>query len=189
MTQDDDWSDLSKAWTAPGPEAEIDTATIADVKRRDALSRLNFGLELLVSAAATVFLIWAIAAQVMTGLSAIATFGFIAFATVMTLWSRRRAPDLDVDTPAGALKTAVAQARSGQRWAWSGLAICAAAAIFLAIAAGSLSHVPASFLTVLGAGAAFILVWIVTYALHIRSSGRRLSAYTKALAALETESE
>ncbi len=185
MTAPDDWSDLAQAWTEepqrpPRPDADL----IRAVRRRDRIARLNFVAELAGGAVVMGVVIWAVAVRHMPWPPALAAGIFIAFALVITLWSRRGGSELLTDTPQAALRSALEQAARGRRWAWAGVAISVAGLIFVATIA--LLAPPESDRRVapILIGAMVLLGCIAGYGAHARRCRRRIAAHEAALRAL-----
>lgn len=186
----DDWSDLTQTWTAPAAdEPALDLGLIRDLQKRDRLARLNFASEIAGGVAVIGVVAWSTWAKGLPWSVAFVALGFVAFALAMTLWSRRGDPGLLTDTPQAALKSAIAQARSGYRWAWAGVAISGAAMMFLVsvtlLLPGKLGT-DARFLA--GAGGALVIC-VGFYLRHAKRSRQRMKAHATALAALSDEVE
>lgn len=178
----DDWSDLSKTWAEPEADAPpLDTAFVRALIRRDRLARINFFMEASGAVVVGGVIVWAVVAQNLPWAIAAAAGGFALFALAMTIWSRRGDPGLLVDTPDAALRSALAQARIGLRWAWAGVAICGAGLVFLAVMAiDSPDAVKA-----VAIGGLLILAAVPFYLRHARRCRQRIAAHEAALAALE----
>jgi hypothetical protein len=131
----DDWSDLSQAWTEPTPDdaeaARADAAFIRSLRRRDLLARINYALELLGGVAVVAVVMWVAFRTDLPWPIVAAALAFVALGMGLTVWSRRGDPGVLTGTPRAVLRSAVAQARTGERWAWAGLAISLAAGGFL----------------------------------------------------------
>lgn len=189
--QNEEWLELSRMWVevgADGPEEAVNAELVATIRRRALLARLNAVGEILVCVVAIGILVWAVAVHQLTGLPVIAAFAFILSAIAMSIWSRWQKPDFLMETQGQALRTAAAQARSGQRWAWAGLAVCAAGSIYMAVFLLQMTSAKGQTLMAVGAaGTAFVLVWICLCVRHARTSSQRLRAYLEAIEALESE--
>lgn len=186
MTQPpNDWSHLSDAWTDGAADAPpLDAAFIRRLRWRDRLARWNFIAEIAGGLVVVAIVGWATAARGLPWPMLAAALGFAAFALAMTVWSRRGDPGLLLDTPEAALQSAIAQARSGLRWAWAGLAISLAAGLFLAVtlavSPGGVGGSPGLLTVMLG----FLLACVGFYLNHARRCRRRMAAHEQALAAL-----
>lgn len=181
---DDEWADLSAAWTRPRPDqTRWDAALVRTVERRAALAKLNFAFEIAGALVVTAVMIWALNRGLAPSVAACA-FVFALFAVLMTLWSRRGDPGLLTDTPEAVLMSAIGQARIGYRWALSGIAISLAGMAFI-IAMVQLepsdAHPKGSLLT---ASLGVLIICIGFYARHALRSRRRLKAHQDALEAL-----
>lgn len=193
MTHGDDWSDLAGAWTAAdvaeAPTAAADLAGLARrLRRRDRLARLNFLAECAACLSAAGVGAWLLvrggAGDTALGLGAIL---FAGFGLAVAVWARAGARRPQTGTPAEALDSALAQARSGLRWAWSGLAITGAAVVFLGLVEwvslrlGHAGH--AAPITVIAL--ALLAGLGVFYVLRIRRCRRRIQAWRAALDELD----
>ncbi|KAK0332594.1 hypothetical protein LTR94_024204 [Friedmanniomyces endolithicus] len=181
---DDEWADLSAAWTRPRPDqTRWDAALVRTVERRAALAKLNFAFEIAGALVVAAVMIWALNRGLAPSVAACA-FVFALFAVLMTLWSRRGDPGLLTDTPEAVLMSAIGQARIGYRWALSGIAISLAGMAFI-IAMVQLepsdAHPKGSLLT---ASLGVLIICIGFYARHALRSRRRLKAHQDALEAL-----
>ncbi|MBX9615378.1 MAG: hypothetical protein K2X25_07255 [Caulobacteraceae bacterium] len=181
---ENDWTDLTEAWTGSSdPHPPLDAGLIRSLRRRDRLARINFVFEM----AAGVFVLAAMGWVLWRGgpLPAVAAAGaFALFALAMTLWSRRGDPGLLTETPEAVLRSALGQARTGFRWAVAGIAISLAAMLFVTIMMLVLTpaRVP-SAAVLFGTGLA-LLVCIGFYLRHARRCRRRMAAHQAALDAL-----
>lgn len=178
----DDWDDLAAAWTAPQTEMVADPALTRAVRRRARLGRANFLLEVGGSVAAGVIGVWAALRNGAPGV-ALAVVLFAGFALTMTLWARRGLPPEAADSPAGALRAAVAQARSGLRWARAGQAVGLAALLFVAVVAANQGVAVGDPLIVFAV--VFVLAAVALHERHARRCRARLSRHAAALAELE----
>ena len=178
----DDWSDLSKTWAEPQADAPpLDTAFVKALIRRDRLARTNYLLETSGAAVVAAVVVWAAIAQDLPLVVAAAAGGFALFALVVTIWSRRGDPGLLLDTPEAALRSALAQARIGLRWAWAGIAISLAAIVFLLV----MALVSRDVIWAVVIGGLAIMAAVAFYLRHARNCRRRIAAHEAALAALE----
>ena len=188
MTQPhDDWSDLSKAWTEPTPQdaeaARADAVFIRALHRRDRLARINYGLELLGGVAVVAVIVWVALRTALPWPVLVAAFGFVGLGMGMTIWSRRGDPGVLTGTPEDVLRSAVAQARIGERWAWAGLVISLAAAGFLFLMS---RYEPdgASARAVYPTFSVFLLLCMGGYLVHAWRSRRRRRGHEATLRAL-----
>lgn len=183
---DDDWTDLTQAWTeTPDPEPRLDAGFIRSLRRRDRLARLNFWLEMGGGVVVLGALGWATYRGI--PLPAVAAgAAFVLFALALTLWSRRGHPGLLTETPQAVLRSALGQARTGYRWALSGVAISVAAMIFQGVILTTVD--PARHIgAVTAAVFAFLLICIGYYLRHARRCRHRMAAHRAALEALEVD--
>ncbi|AYV48481.1 hypothetical protein CFHF_20395 [Caulobacter flavus] len=182
---EDDWTALARAWTDPAAaEPGIDPAQIRALRRRDRLARLNFAAEMAGVPLVLGIVAWAVIERDLPWTAALACAAFALFAGAMTLWSRRGDPGILLDTPQTVVRTALAQARTGLRWAQAGIWTCAAGAAFLAVL-GSLSGRWRADWPLLCAGAVFLAASLMLYLDHARRCRRRIAAHEAALAALQ----
>lgn len=188
MTRSDDWSDLSLTWADPAADelsaVRADAALIRSVRRRDLLARLNFASELLGCGVVIAVVVWASIRTDLPWPVNVAAFAFIAFGMGLTLWSRRGDPGVLTETPEAVLRSAIAQARTGERWAAAGVANSIAAFAFLGVmqmlvppSHDSLEGIPVFVV--------FLLACIAACIAHARRCRRRKRAHEAALAALE----
>lgn len=181
----DDWEALAQAWTDPAAgEAAIDPAQIRALRRRDRLARLNFAAEMLSIPLVLGVVAWAVVARDLPWPAALACVILTLFAGAMTLWSRRGHPGLLLDTPQTVVRTALAQARTGLRWAIGGAWTCAAGAVFLALM-GGLSGNWRTEWSMLAGGVLFLAAMLALYINHARRCRRRIAGHEAALAALQ----
>jgi hypothetical protein len=182
---EEDWADLAQAWTDPAAaEPAIDPAQIRALSRRDRLARLNFAAELAGVPLVLGLVAWAVVKRDLPWPAAVTCVAFTLFAGAMTLWSRRGDPGLLLDTPETVVRTALAQARTGLRWAQSGVLTCVAGAVFV----GSMGFFPGKWRTewpLMAGGIAFLGACLMLYLGHARRCRRRIAAHEAALAALE----
>jgi hypothetical protein len=187
-TLPDDWTDLTEAWTgAPQDEHPLDAGLVRALRRRDRLAHLNFVAEI----GGGVLVLGAMGWAMARGLplpAASAALAFVLFALGMTLWSRRGDPGLLTDTPEAVLRSALGQARTGYRWALSGVAISLAAMIFLIVMMTSVQPGPGPTGSVIAGVSILLVVCIGFYLRHARQCRRRMAAHQAALDAL-TDSE
>ena len=182
----DDWTELSHAWAQPQPdEPPLDAGFIHALKRRDRLARLNFYAEAGGAVVAAAVVGWAALRNQLPWTVSAAAVGFCLFALIATIWTRRGDPGLLLDTPEAALNSALAQARTGLRWAWAGMAICLAAVLFLGAMAAAAGDRLERMGPYVAAGAIFILACVPFYWRHARRCRRRMAAHQAALDALE----
>lgn len=189
MTQPhDDWSDLSQAWTTPSADdaerTRADAAFIRSLQRRDRLARLNFIGEILGGVVVAGVVVWTAMRNDLPLSVTLAAFGFIVFGLAVTLWSRRGDPGVMTRTPQAVLRSAIAQARMGERWGIAGIGMSLAAFVFMAVIANTDSgggKVPWLYPVFIG----FLGVCIVAYGLHALRCRRRRARHEAALAALE----
>ncbi|MBA4808729.1 hypothetical protein [Brevundimonas sp.] len=182
---DDDWTDLTQAWTeTPDDGPRLDAGFIRAVRRRDRLARINFIAEL----AGGLMVIAAMGWGLHRGLplpAALAALAFGAFALGVTLWSRRGDPGLLTDTPQAVLRSAIGQARIGRRWALAGVATSLAGAVFLAIMLTMTDTAAPRTAPVFAGGFVFLWICIGFYLRHARRCRRRMAAHQAALDALD----
>lgn len=188
---DEDWSDLTQAWTEPTPnEAEgsrADAAFIRALRRRDLLARINYGLELLGGVAVVGVVTWVAVRTPLPWPVLAAAYGFVVLGVGLTVWSRRGDPGVLTGTPEEVLRSALAQARTGERWAWAGLVISLAASAFLFL----MSRFDPSGPETRGLYPAFsvlLLLCIGGYLIHARRCRQRRRAHAATLLALIDES-
>ena len=182
----DDWTELSQAWAQPKPnEPPLDAGFIRALKRRDRLARLNFNAEAGGAVLAAAVVGWAAMRNQLPWTVSAAAGGFCLFALVATVWTRRGDPGLLLDTPEAALRSALAQARMGLRWAWAGMAISLAAVLFLAAMAAASGDRIERIGPYVAAGAIFILACVPFYWRHGRRCRQRIAAHHAALDAIE----
>ncbi len=184
---DKDWSDLSRTWTDPVADTPEDLRADADliraVRRRDRLARLNFWGEILGGVVVVAVLAGVAMRTDMPWPMGVAALGFVACGMGLTLWSRRGDPGILTDTPEGVLRSAIAQARTGERWAWAGVGTSLAAAAFLAVTS-RYDDSGAGASGIIAPFAVFLLACIGGYVTHARRCRRRRRAHEASLAAL-----
>ncbi|WP_339928947.1 hypothetical protein [uncultured Brevundimonas sp.] len=185
--QNDDWSDLTRTWTdRPATPPRLDPDMIRTVRRRDRLARLNFVGELAGGAATVGVVLWAMLIRDLPWTIALAAMGFVGFAVAGTLWSRRGDPGLLTGTTEDVLLSAIAQARTGYRWALAGMATSLAAGGFIAFLAWlSPGHTSGTWTMLILAAA--LLVCIGLYAGHARRCRRRMAVHAATLDALRAD--
>lgn len=181
MTPNEDWTDLSDAWTAPARDDQALADLARQVRRRSRLGRLNYIFEMAGCVLAAFIGGWVLATRPEThwllGSGAV-IFGL--FAAAMTLWARGGAEPDDLDTPEQALDAAIRQAQAGRRWAQAGIAVCMGAAVFVgAAAAGDAVEGPSAALYA-GAGV-FLLGCLAFYLRHQNRCTKRIEAHRAAL--------
>lgn len=183
---DDDWTDLTQAWTeTPDPEPRLDAGFIRSLRRRDRMARLNFWLEMGGGVVVLAAMGWAAYRGI--PLPAVgAALAFALFALGMTLWSRRGDPGLLTDTPQAVLRSALGQARTGYRWALSGVAISLAGMVFLILMLWVAEPVAEQRGPPLAVSSLFLAACIGFYLNHARRCRRRMAAHEAALAALRS---
>lgn len=186
MTQPDDWSDLTEAWTT-GPQEPLrpDATLMRAVRRRDRLARVNFLLEMGGGVAVVGVLFWAVLGKGLSVALAMPGLIFVIFALALTLWSRRGDQAALTDTPEAVLRSAIVQARLGRRWAWAGIANSLAAMAFLATITRLKAGAPSDpSPTVVIVGGLLLIGCIVGYGRHARRCRQRLARHEQALSAL-----
>lgn len=183
----DDWTDLTRTWTdRPVASPRLDPDMLRTVRRRDFMARLNFVGELAGGAATAGVVLWATLARDLPWTLALAAMGFVGFALAATLWSRRGDPGLLTGTPEDVVLSAIAQARTGYRWAWAGVATSLAAFVFVTVLAGLSPTGSVTLNTLLMLGG-FLLICIGLYVMHARRCRRRMAAHSATLQALREE--
>lgn len=183
----DDWSDLTRTWTdRPAAPPRLDPNLFRAVRRRDLLARLNFVGELAGGVVTIGIVIWATLVRDLPWPLGLTALGFVAFALAGTLWSRRGDPGLLTGTPEAVLLSAIAQARTGYRWAWAGVATSLAAFVFVTILAGlsPTGSISPRDLLIMGG---LLLACIGLYVAHARRCRRRMAAHTATLQAMDDE--
>ncbi|MDO9609736.1 MAG: hypothetical protein Q7J26_14530 [Brevundimonas sp.] len=184
---DDDWTDLTQAWTeTPDPEPRLDAGFIRSLRRRDRLARLNFWQEM--GGGVVVLGVMGWGAYRGIPLPALAAgLAFVLVALGLTLWSRRGHPGLLTETPQAVLRSALGQARTGYRWALSGVAISVAAMIFLLVILTTVDPARGPAGAVIAGMFGFLVICIGYYLRHARRCRRRMAAHQAALEALEMD--
>ncbi|WP_396592883.1 hypothetical protein [Brevundimonas sp. R86498] len=181
---ENDWTDLTEAWTLnPDERPPLDAGLIRALRRRDRLARLNFAAEIAGALIVLGMVVWA----VMRGLPlpvAGAALIFVLFAVGLTLWSRRGDPGLLTETPGAVLRSALGQARTGYRWALSGVAISLAAMIFVIVMMTTVEPARGPTGSVIAGVGILLLLCIGFYLRHARRCRRRMAAHQAALDAL-----
>ena len=186
MTPNEDWTDLSDAWTAPARDDQALADLARQVRRRARLARLNYVFEMAGCMLAAIIGGWVLATRPEThwllGSGAV-LFGL--FAAAMTLWARGGPAPEDLETPEQALTAAIRQAEAGRRWGRAGLAVTLGAAVFLG--AALVAHPAGDDLTVLYAAAAlFLLGGLAFYLRHQHRCTQRIAQHRRALEGLKT---
>ncbi|MFN3536333.1 MAG: hypothetical protein ACK4Y4_02680 [Brevundimonas sp.] len=185
MTPNDDWTELSDAWTTPGRDDQELAEMARQVRRRSRLGRLNFVFEMAGCLLAGAMGVWVLVArpadQWLLGAAAV-LFGL--FGAAMTLWARGgQAPD-DLETPEQALFAAIRQAEAGLRWARAGIAVTVGAAVFLGAAVATYP-VEDDLISLYTAGALFLLGALAFYLRHQHRCAQRIAQHRRALEDLE----
>src|SRR5690606_22312252 len=184
MTPNDDWTELSQAWTAPADGDAARTGLARQVRRRALLGRLNFLGEMAACLAAAGVGGWLLVAGGRSEAAiAAAALLFGLFAAAMTLWARGAQGATSVETPQDALRTAIRQAEAGRRWSQGGIAVTLAAAIFVGVTLGSMPN-RANALIAVGV-AVFVLGCLGFYLRHQGRCARRIATHRQALEALD----
>lgn len=177
----DEWTDLTAVWNSPASEAEPDL-TARFVRRRAWLARLNFIGEALGAVIAGGLGLWVALGHDAPAIG-LAALAFGVFGLAVTLWARRGASPGDLATPRAALDAAVAQARSGLRWARAGQAVSVAALGFLGV---MVWHERPSFpAPAYGAALLFLAVAVAFYERHARLARARIAGHLAVLEDLD----
>ena len=183
MTHDhDEWSDLTRAWTEPGGAPAPDARLLRAVRRRDLIARLNFYGEVGGALLAGGMFLWLAADGQMRWAAAGVAVAFCVFALVLTLWARQAAPPILDDTPAGAVRTALQQARAGARWC--GLIVTGAAGVALALIY-LLDPVEDRLVLAFTAACTALTAFAIGYTLHIRRCRHRIARHQRTLAEMD----
>lgn len=182
MTPEDDWTDLSDAWTAPAGDDGGRPALARQVRRRALLGRINFYAEIAICGAACMLGGWLLAfgdgGDIAMG-AAVILFGL--FAVALTLWARGSGALSPLDTPQQALAAAIRQAEAGRRWAQAGVAVTIAAAAF----GGVMTALTPSGPWPIYIGVGVLLLGCLAFQLrHHARCGARIRAHHQALEAL-----
>lgn len=184
MTPNDDWTELSRAWTTPREDEGRTAALARQVRRRSLLGRLNFAFEMAGCAAAAGIGAWLLAAGPQDRwLLGAAAMAFGLFAGAMTLWARGRGGADDLETPERALAAAIRQAEAGRRWSRAGVAVTLGAAVFMGLSAAALP-IRDEMAVIHGFGALFLLGCLAFYLRHQDRCARRIAEHRRALEAL-----
>ncbi|WP_339872122.1 hypothetical protein [uncultured Brevundimonas sp.] len=187
MPPNDDWSDLTRTWTdRPATPPRLDPNLFRAVRRRDRLARLNFAGEIAGGVVTVGVVLWATLVRDLPWTIALAAIAFVGVALAGTLWSRRGDPGVLTGTPEAVVLSAIAQARTGYRWAWAGVATSLAAFVFVTTLAG-LSPTGSVTTRTMLMMAAFLLVCIGLYVAHARRCRRRMTAHAATLRALRDD--
>ena len=186
MTPNEDWTDLSDAWTAPARDDQALAELARQVRRRGWLGALNFYAEMAGCLLAAIVGGWVLATgpaeQRLLG-SAAVIFGL--FAAAMTLWARGTRAPVQMETPEQALIAAVRQAEAGRRWAQAGIAVTIGAAVFLGAAVVTYP-VEADLTPFYIVGALFLFGGLAFYLRHQDRCTRRIAQHRRALEDLQT---
>jgi hypothetical protein len=91
------------------------------------------------------------------------------------------------ETPQAVLRSAMGQARTGYRWALSGVAISVAAMIFLLVILRTLDPAQGPAGAIIAGMFGFLVICIGYYLRHARRCRRRMAAHRAALEALEMD--
>ena len=185
MTPNEDWTDLSDAWTAPARDDQALADLARQVRRRARLARLNYVFEMAGCMLAAIIGGWVLAARPEThwllGSGAV-LFGL--FAAAMTLWARGGPAPEDLETPEQALTAAIRQAEAGRRWGRAGLAVTLGAAVFLGAALAA-HPAPDELTPFYIGGAVFLFGGLAFYLRHQDRCTRRIAQHRRALEALQ----
>ena len=185
MTPNEDWTDLSDAWTAPARDDQALADLARQVRRRARLARMNYVFEMAGCMLAAIIGGWVLATRPEThwllGSGAV-LFGL--FAAAMTLWARGGPAPEDLETPEQALTAAIRQAEAGRRWARAGIAVTLGAAMFLgaAVATYPVEDDLTPFYIV---GALFLFGGLAFYLRHQDRCTRRIAQHRRALEDLQ----
>ena len=185
MTPNEDWTDLSDAWTAPARDDQALADLARQVRRRSRLGRLNYVFEMAGCVIAAAVGAWVLATgpedRWLLGAAAV-VFGL--FSAAMTLWARgSRTPD-DLETPEQALIAAIRQAEAGRRWARAGIAVTLGGAMFLGAAVAT--YPVEDDLTLFDiAGSLFLFGGLAFYLRHQDRCTRRIAQHRRALEDLQ----
>lgn len=181
MTPDNDWTELSDAWTAPASDDQALADLARQVRRRGRLGALNFYAEMAGCLLAAVVGGWVLATrpaeQWVLG-SAAVIFGL--FSAAVTLWARGARPPDELETPQQALTAAIRQAEAGRRWSQAGIAVTIGAAVFLGTAAATMGAAEASLVVLYGAAVVFLLGALAFCLRHQDRCVRRIAAHQAA---------
>ena len=185
MTPNEDWTDLSDAWTAPDRDDQALADLARQVRRRARLARMNYVFEMAGCLLAAIIGGWVLATRPEThwllGSGAV-LFGL--FAAAMTLWARGGPAPEDLETPEQALTAAIRQAEAGRRWGRAGLAVTLGAAVFMGTAVAA--YPMDEDLTLLySAGALFLFGCLAFYLRHQNRCARRIAQHRRALEDLQ----
>ena len=186
MTPNEDWTDLSDAWTAPGRDDQGLAEMARQVRRRSRLGRVNYVFEMTGCVVAATVGVWVLATgpedQGLLGAAAV-IFGL--FSAAMTLWARGTRTPVDLETPEQALAAAIRQAEAGRRWARAGIAVTLGAAMFLGEAVATYP-VENDLTLVYIAAALFLLGGLAFYLRHQHRCTQRIAQHRRALEDLKT---
>jgi ferric-dicitrate binding protein FerR (iron transport regulator) len=186
MTPNEDWTELSDAWTTPGRDDQGLAEMARQVRHRSRLGRLNFVFEMAGCLLAGVMGVWVLATrpedQWLLGAAAV-LFGL--FGAAMTLWARGGPTPDDLVTPEQALFAAIRQAEAGRRWGQAGIAVTIAAAVFLGTAIATYP-MDEGLIVLYSAGALFLFGSLAFYLRHQNRCARRITQHRRALEDLTT---
>ena len=185
MTNPDDWTDLTAAWTAPTDQPAPPVADVVRrVRRRAGWARANFYVEIIGCVIAAAIGVWASLDQG-SWLIAVAAVAFCGVALGLTLWAWGGGVGDPADTPEQALRAALKQAQSGLRWARAGQLLGPVAIVFVLIIAWDETW--RVRLAAMAALAVFMLVFGLFYERHARRAKARITQAQAALAELEND--
>lgn len=180
-----EWADLTAVWVDPQATPAPDTpALVRAVRRRARLARLNFMVEIATGLALIAVVgVLAVLGRLSLSLAAAAA-AFALFALGLTLWARRGLEKDGAATPEQALRLALSQARAGLQWGRAGLAVTAAAAVYMAYVLNQSGDGSQDMRVTLVLAAVFLGGCAMFYARHARRSRQRMQAHARALTAL-----
>ena len=189
MTPNDDWTELTRAWTAPSDDDRGPAELAGQVLRRSWLGRLNFWFEMAGCLVAAGLGAWVLAVGPQDRwLLGAAAMVFGLFAGAMTLWARDRGGAEDLETPERALTAAIRQAEAGRRWSRAGVAVTIGAAVFMGLSAAALP-IRGEMAVIHGFGGLFLLGCLAFYLRHQDRCARRIARHRRALEALDDPGE
>lgn len=185
MTPNEDWTELSDAWTAPARDDQGLAEMARQVRRRGRLGALNFYAEMAGCLLAAIVGGWVLATrpedQWLLGAAAV-IFGL--FSAAMTLWARGTRAPVQLETPQQALIAAVRQAEAGRRWAQAGIAVTMGAAVFLGAAVATYP-VENDLAPLYIVGALFLFGGLAFYLRHQDRCTKRIAQHRRALEDLQ----
>lgn len=188
MTPNEDWTDLSDAWTTPGRDDQGLAEMARQVRRRSRLGELNFYAEMTGCLLAAAVGAWVLATrpedQWLLGAAAV-IFGL--FSAAMTHWARGKRTSDDLETPDQALTAAIRQAETGRRWGQAGIAVTIGAAVFLGTAVAATGSVEGRLVALYAAAVVFLLGALAFYLRHQDRCARRIAQHRRALEDLKVE--